>query len=106
MGIITEDGLSDKLAQIAEMLKREFEVFKIEEGLVRSMTVSEERYEEGLAIGSALVEEKMAESKAEGIAAVARNMLKRGKPIDEIIEDTGLTYEEVKNLQDAEENIL
>jgi len=30
--------------------------------------------------------------------AIAGNMLKRNRPIDEIIEDTGLTREEVENL--------
>jgi hypothetical protein len=30
--------------------------------------------------------------------AIASNMLKRNRPIDEIIEDTGLTREEVENL--------
>ena len=30
--------------------------------------------------------------------AIARNMMKRNRPIDEIIEDTGLTREEVENM--------
>jgi hypothetical protein len=30
--------------------------------------------------------------------AIARNMFKRNRPIDEIIEDTGLIREEVENL--------
>ena len=30
---------------------------------------------------------------------IARNLLKRNRPIDEIIEDTGLTFEEVESLQ-------
>ena len=38
-------------------------------------------------------------AKKEGILLVAKNMLKRGRPIDEIIEDTGLTHEEVESLQ-------
>ena len=33
-----------------------------------------------------------------GRIAVARNMMKRNRPIEEIIEDTGLTREEVENL--------
>ncbi|MCL1874191.1 MAG: hypothetical protein FWF85_08770 [Clostridiales bacterium] len=32
-------------------------------------------------------------------ASIARNMLKRNRPIDEIAEDTGLTREEVEGLQ-------
>ena len=35
-----------------------------------------------------------------GRLAIARNMMKRNRPIDEIIEDTGLTREEVENLSD------
>jgi len=33
-----------------------------------------------------------------GRVAIAQNMMKRNRPIDEIIEDTGLTREEVENL--------
>ena len=30
---------------------------------------------------------------------IARKLLKRNRPIDEIMEDTGLTYEEIENLR-------
>ena len=30
---------------------------------------------------------------------IARKLLKRNRPVDEIVEDTGLTYEEIKNLR-------
>jgi len=33
---------------------------------------------------------------------IAKNMLKRNRPIDEIVEDTGLDCEEIKNLQNAD----
>jgi len=33
---------------------------------------------------------------------IARNMLKRNRPIDEVLEDTGLTFEEVEELKDAD----
>jgi predicted transposase/invertase (TIGR01784 family) len=33
-----------------------------------------------------------------GRLAIARNMMKRNRPIEDIIEDTGLTREEVENL--------
>jgi len=33
---------------------------------------------------------------------IARNMLRRGRPIDEIIEDAGLTFQEVSELQNAD----
>jgi len=43
-----------------------------------------------------------AEGRAEGelvkALAIAQNMMKRNRPIDEIIEDTGLTREEVENI--------
>ena len=34
----------------------------------------------------------------ESALVIARNMMKRKRPIDEIIEDTGLTRDEVENL--------
>ena len=43
--------------------------------------------------------EGRAEGRAEGILAIACNMLKRNKPIDEIMEDTGLTRIEVETLR-------
>ena len=39
-------------------------------------------------------------AKAERSIEIARKLLKRNRPIDEIMEDTGLTYEEVKNLRE------
>jgi len=44
-------------------------------------------------------QEGRAEGRQEGRLAIARNMIKRSRPIDEIIEDTGLTREEVENLR-------
>jgi predicted transposase/invertase (TIGR01784 family) len=38
-------------------------------------------------------------ARREGIKEIARNMMKHNRPIDEIIEDTGLTREEVENLK-------
>ena len=40
----------------------------------------------------------LAEGEARKAIEIARNMMKRNRPIDEIIEDTGLTREEVENL--------
>ena len=34
-----------------------------------------------------------------GKIEIARKLLKRNRPIDEIMEDTGLTYEEIENLR-------
>ena len=34
--------------------------------------------------------------------AIARNLLKRNRPIEEIIEDTGLTYSEIESLSDSD----
>jgi len=33
---------------------------------------------------------------------IAKNLLKRNRPIDEIIEDTGLSREEVENISDTD----
>ena len=41
----------------------------------------------------------MRKAKREGIIKVARNMLKNNRPIDEIVEDTELTIEEVEVLR-------
>ena len=38
------------------------------------------------------------EGREEKASEIAKKMLKRNRPIDEIVEDTGLSYEEVKNL--------
>ena len=39
------------------------------------------------------------EGKNEEKIEIARKLLKRNRPIDEIVEDTGLTYEEVERLR-------
>jgi len=36
------------------------------------------------------------------VRMIAKNMLKRNRLIDEIIEDTGLDYEEIESLQNAD----
>ena len=38
---------------------------------------------------------------SEGIVSVAKNLLKRNRPIEEICEDTGLTREEIEGLRVA-----
>ena len=70
---------------------------------------------EGLAEGrSEGLAEGLAEGRSEGLAegrskgealkafAIAKSLLKRKRPIDEIIEDTGLSREEVENLRDTD----
>jgi len=42
--------------------------------------------------------EGMQAGRQDGLLLVARNMLKRNRPIDEIMEDTGLTAEEIETL--------
>ena len=41
---------------------------------------------------------KLSDAWTEGVIAVARNMLKRNRPISEIAEDTGLSFNEIKKL--------
>ena len=36
------------------------------------------------------------------VRTIAKNMLKRNRPIDEIAADTGLDYEEIESLQNAD----
>ena len=43
-------------------------------------------------------EEGIAEGEKAKSLAIARNMLKRNRPIEEIVEDTGLSFDEIKNL--------
>ena len=38
----------------------------------------------------------------EGIRAVAKKLLQRNRPMDEIVEDTGLTREEIESLSTAD----
>ncbi|MCL2034843.1 MAG: hypothetical protein FWG94_08935 [Oscillospiraceae bacterium] len=51
----------------------------------------EERSRRGIAA-------RMGGARREGHFDVARNLLKRNRPIDEIVEDTGLTREEIEGL--------
>ncbi len=44
-------------------------------------------------------EKGLIEGRAEGFMEVARKMLKRGKPLEEIMGDTGLSREEVERLR-------
>ncbi len=48
------------------------------------------RHDEAQALYNARHEEKF---------EIARKLIKRNRPIDEIMEDTGLTYEEVESLR-------
>ena len=44
------------------------------------------------------LQSKMVDASDERAITIARNLLKRNRPIDEIMEDTGLTREEIENL--------
>jgi predicted transposase/invertase (TIGR01784 family) len=44
-------------------------------------------------------EEGVAQGQQEKARAIARKMLKRNRPVDEIMEDTGLTHEEIEKLR-------
>ncbi len=41
----------------------------------------------------------------QGIAIMARKLLKRGRPVEEIMEDTGLSYEEIEELRTSHTNL-
>ena len=61
----------------------------------RAIFRSRRKYQSDLESNIATAEIRGEQRKA---LAIAYNMLKRNRPIDEIIEDTGLTREEVENL--------
>ena len=44
------------------------------------------------------LESNMATAERRGILSVAKNLLKRNRPIEEIMEDTGLTRKEIEDL--------
>ena len=69
----------------------------------RAVYRSRKMYQSDLQSDMSTAEDRgRAEGRAEGefakALAVAKNMIKRNRPIDEIIEDTGLTREELENL--------
>ena len=77
-------------AEVANML---FVEFNMDDAL---RIAREEGLAKGLAKGLA---EGKAEGKAEQALVIAKNMLNRGNPIEVIVEDTGLTHEEVEALR-------
>ncbi len=58
-----------------------------------------ERYEENTHYEASMHESHYGRGKLEGKAEVARRMLKRGVPLELIIEDTGLTYQELDSIK-------
>jgi predicted transposase/invertase (TIGR01784 family) len=71
-------------------IARSYQMFQTD--LASNLRTAEDR---GIAKGRA---EGRAEGKLEKSFEIARNMIRRHKPIEEIIEDTGLTREEVGKL--------
>jgi predicted transposase/invertase (TIGR01784 family) len=63
----------------------------------RAVFRSRRMYQTDLQSNLATAEDR---GRRDGRLSVARNMMKRNRPIDEIIEDTGLTREEIENLGD------
>jgi len=61
----------------------------------RAIAISRKKFQTDYASDMATSEDRGQKIKA---LAVARNLIKRNRPIDEIIEDTGLTREEVDKL--------
>jgi predicted transposase/invertase (TIGR01784 family) len=58
-----------------------------------------ERYEENTHYEASMHESHYGRGKLDGVVKVAQNMLKRGVAIDIVIEDTGLTREEIEKMQ-------
>ena len=70
----------------------------------REKTLMSEKYTTGLEVGKAEgkaegLAEGAARGKAEGKAEVAKRMLKRGASLEVIVEDTGLTYQELEQIK-------
>jgi predicted transposase/invertase (TIGR01784 family) len=66
----------------------------------REKTLMSEKYTKGLEVGKAEgLAEGEAKGKAEGKAEVAKRMLKRGVSLEVIVEDTGLTYQELEQIK-------
>ena len=61
--------------------------------------MKEAAHEEGFNVGHKKgLMEGHKEGHKEALISVARSMIRRKRPIEEIIEDTGLTYEEINSL--------
>ena len=66
----------------------------------QAIALSRKKFQTDLLSDLATAEDRgRAEGESAKALAVARNMIKRNRPIDEIIEDTGLTREEVESLR-------
>ena len=100
MPFLAQNAVFKRLAEISDltMLSRE-ELQKYDESIkVMRDTYATITYErqKGWAEGRA---EGIAEGKQEGIASVARNMLQRGMPSEDVCKFTGLSREEVESLE-------
>ena len=61
----------------------------------RAIAISRKKFQTDYASDMATSEDRGEKRRA---LVIARNLIKRNRPIDEIIEDTGLTREEVEKL--------
>jgi len=83
-------------SEVQNMLFTEFNI-----DIAKEVWQEESRAEgrtEGRAEGRS---EGRSEGRAEGIMEVARKMLRRRRPLDEIVEDTGLSHDEIELLRDS-----
>ena len=66
----------------------------------RAIFRSRRMYQTDLASNLATAEDRgIQRGKAEEKIEIARKLIRRNRPIDEIVEDTGLTYDAVENLR-------
>jgi predicted transposase/invertase (TIGR01784 family) len=84
------------------MIKQQLALWKVDERLLREQWQKEAKAE-GLAKGraegqTAGLAKGRTTGLAEGRTEVARNMKRKGRPFEQIIEDTGLTAEEIEKL--------
>jgi len=82
--------------EVAEIMVTLFDQEKVME--IHDYHIAEAARRDGILKGRA---EGHAEGRTEEKLALARRLLKRGRPIEEIAEDTELTYEEILTLRDS-----
>ena len=87
---------SKEVLQVASSLLMSVSQNEKERAIFRSRRMFQSDQESNIATAEARGETR---GKEIGVLSVARNMLKRNRPIDEIIEDTGLTREELEALR-------
>jgi hypothetical protein len=73
---------------------------QIKKAVVRLAELSEDERTQMLLVSQQMKEWDIRARERGAVITVVKNLLKRGRPIEEIMEDTGLTYEDIIDLSD------